>query len=361
MKNRIYNFSAGPSMLPLEVLQKAEKELVSFGSCGLSVMEMSHRSAMFEDILNTAKKDLKDLMNIPDDYEILFLQGGGSTQFSMIPLNFMTKNGTADYVITGQWAKKAWEEANRYGKANVIASSEKDVYNHIPKLDQKTFNPNSDYFYITINNTVYGTRYTSLPDTGNVPLIGDMSSSILSEEIDITKFGMLYAGAQKNLGPAGVTVAIVKKDMLGKHRDITPTMLRYDIHADNNSLYNTPPTYGIYFMGLVFKWIKEQGGVKAMEANNIKKSDLLYNFLDNSKLFKGTVVKEDRSLMNIPFVLPTDELNKKFLATAEENQMINLKGHRIVGGMRASLYNGMPIEGVEKLVEIMDKFEKDNK
>lgn len=360
MEKRVYNFSAGPSMLPLEVLEQAQQELVCYPSCGMSVMEMSHRSKMFESILEKAKADLKELMSIPDDYEILFLQGGGSTQFSMIPLNLMTKNNTADYVVTGQWAKKAAEEAARYGKVNIVASSEDTLFDRIPSFDQANMNPNADYFYITLNNTVYGSRWTKLPETGDVTLVGDMSSSILSEEIDITKFGLLYAGAQKNLGPAGVTVVIVRKDLLGKHMDFTPTMLRYDIAAKNNSLYNTPPTYGIYFMGLVFEWVKKQGGVAAMQKRNEEKASLLYDYLDQSKLFRGTVVKQDRSMMNAPFVLPTEELDKKFIKDAEANGFVNLKGHRIVGGMRASMYNAMPLAAVQELVAFMKKFETEN-
>ncbi len=358
---RVFNFSAGPSMLPLEVLEKAQKEFVCYSSCGMSVMEMSHRSRMFEDILSRAESSLRDLMHIPSNYKVLFLQGGGSTQFSMIPLNLMNKNNKADYVITGQWAKKAAQEAARYGNVNIVASSEDTTFDRIPQLDPSKFDPEADYFYITLNNTIYGTRYTKLPDTGNVTLVGDMSSSILSEEIDITKFGLLFAGAQKNLGPAGVTVVIVREDLLGNAMDITPTMLKYDIHAKNNSLYNTPPTYGIYFAGLVFDWVKEQGGVAALQKINEYKAGLLYDFLDASKLFRGTVVKEDRSLMNIPFVLPTEELNAKFIKQAEAKGMTNLKGHRTVGGMRASVYNAMPIEGVKALVQLMEEFEKENK
>lgn len=360
MEKRVYNFSAGPSMLPLEVLEQAQRELVCYPSAGMSVMEMSHRSKVFESILEKAKADLKELMHIPDNYKILFLQGGGSTQFAMIPLNLMSGSNEADYVITGQWAKKAAEEAKRYGKVNIVASSADSTFNHIPDLDPSKCNPNADYFYITLNNTIYGTRWTKLPDVGSVPLVGDMSSSILSEEIDITKFGLLFAGAQKNLGPAGVTVVIVREDLLGKAMEFTPTMLRYDIHADNNSLYNTPPTYGIYFMGLVFEWLKRQGGVAAMQKINEHKAAILYDFLDESKLFKGTVVKKDRSLMNAPFVLPTEELNEKFIKEAKAQGFENLKGHRTVGGMRASMYNAMPVEGVEKLVAFMKEFEAKN-
>lgn len=361
MEKRVYNFSAGPSMLPLEVLERAQRELVCYPSCGMSVMEMSHRSKMFEEILERAKADLKELMHIPDNYKILFLQGGGSTQFAMVPLNLMNKNNKADYVITGQWAKKAAEEAKRYGKVNIAASSADTMFDRIPELDKNTFTPDADYFYITLNNTIYGTRWTELPDTGDIPLVGDMSSSILSQEIDITKFGLLYAGAQKNLGPAGVTVVIIREDLLGNEMDFTPTMLKYSVHAENNSLYNTPPTYGIYFVGLVFDWVKRQGGVAALQKINEKKAGILYDFLDSSSLFRGTVVKKDRSLMNAPFVLPTEELNAKFIKEAEAQGFVNLKGHRTVGGMRASMYNAMPVAGVEALVAFMEKFEKENR
>lgn len=358
---RVFNFSAGPSMLPLEVLEQAQKEFVCYGSSGMSVMEMSHRSKVFEGILEKAQADLRDLMHIPDNYKILFLQGGGSTQFAMIPLNLMNKNNKADYVVTGQWAKKAAEEAARYGKVNIVASSADTTFDRIPELDESKFDKHADYFYITLNNTIYGTRWTKLPNVGDVPLVGDMSSSILSEEIDITKFGLLFAGAQKNLGPAGVTVVIVRKDLLGNAMDFTPTMLKYDIHAKNNSLYNTPPTYGIYFMGRVFEWVKAQGGVAALQKRNEEKAALLYDFLDSSALFKGTVQKKDRSLMNVPFVLPTEELNAKFIKEAGEKGFVNLKGHRTVGGMRASIYNAMPREGVEALVAFMKQFEAENK
>ena len=357
---RIFNFSAGPSMLPLEVLEQAQKEFVVYQQSGMSVMEMSHRSSVFEDILHRAEADLRSLMNIPKNYKVLFLQGGGSTQFAMIPMNLMNKNKQADYVCTGQWAKKAIEEARIYGNVNIVASSEDTKFDRIPELDSAAFNSDADYFYITLNNTIYGTRYRKLPDTGNVPLVGDMSSSILSEEIDITKFGLLFAGAQKNLGPAGVTVVIVREDLLGNAMNFTPTMLRYDIHAKNDSLYNTPPTYGIYFAGMVFDWIKRQGGVLEMQKRNEEKAAIIYDFLDHSKLFQGAVVKEHRSLMNVTFVLPTDELDKKFIKEAKAQGFDNLKGHRTVGGMRASIYNAMPKEGVEALVRFMEKFEKDN-
>jgi len=361
--NRVYNFSAGPSMLPLEVLERAQKELVCYGNSGMSVMEMSHRSADFENILNTAKADLKELMKVPDDYEILFLQGGGSTQFAMIPLNLFSGSRKADFIKTGQWAKKALEEAKRYGTTRVVASSEDKTYTYIPRTKKEDFDPEADYAYITYNNTIYGTHYTaaSLPDTGNVPLITDISSNILAEEIDVSRFGLLFAGAQKNIGPAGVTVVIIRRDLMGKAMDITPTMLNYQIHADNNSLYNTPPTYGIYFAGLMFQWVKEKGGVAALEKINKEKAAILYNYLDESALFKGTVVPEDRSLMNAPFVLPTEELNDKFIKAAKAAGFVNLKGHRTVGGMRASIYNAMPVEGVKELVEFMKDFEVKNK
>ncbi|MCD8036293.1 MAG: 3-phosphoserine/phosphohydroxythreonine transaminase [Clostridiales bacterium] len=358
---RVYNFSAGPSMLPLEVLEKVQKELVCYGDSGMSVMEMSHRSKPFEKIIQSAEATLRELMNIPENYKVLFLQGGGSTQFAMIPLNLMNKNNKCDIVLTGQWSKKAKSEALKYGKVNVIASSEDKVFSYIPELDKSKFDPEADYFYITYNNTIYGTRYTELPDTGNVPLVADISSNILSQEIDVSKFGLLFAGAQKNVGPAGVTVIIIREDLIGNAMDITPTMLDYKIHADNASLYNTPPCFAIYVAGLVFEWVKEKGGVKAMQKINEKKAGILYNFLDESDFFKGTVVPKDRSLMNAPFVLPTEELNAKFIKEATVAGFVNLKGHRTVGGMRASIYNAMPVEGVEKLVAFMKKFEMDNK
>ncbi len=361
--NRVYNFSAGPSMLPLEVLEQAQKEFVCYGNTGMSVMEMSHRSKDFEDILNEAKKDLKELMNIPDDYEIIFVQGGGSTQFAMIPLNLFHKSMKADFIKTGQWAKKAMEEAGRYGKVRAVASSEEKIYTYIPKTKKEDFDPEADYAYITYNNTIYGTHYIEdkIPDTGDVPLVTDISSCILGEKVDVTKFGLLFAGAQKNLGPAGVTVVIIRKDLLGHAMDITPTMLNYDIHVKNNSLYNTPPTYGIYFAGLVFKWVKKLGGVEAMQKINEEKCKILYDFLDESDFFRGTVVPEDRSLMNAPFVLPTKELDAQFIKEAEAAGFVNIKGHRTVGGMRASMYNAMPMEGVTKLVEFMKDFQVKNK
>ncbi|MBE6796848.1 MAG: 3-phosphoserine/phosphohydroxythreonine transaminase [Ruminococcaceae bacterium] len=357
---RVYNFSAGPSMLPEEVLKTAANEMLDYGGSGQSVMEMSHRSKEYDAIIKAAEADLREIMNIPDNYEVLFLQGGASTQFAMVPLNLMTKNGKADYVITGQWANKAYKEAARYGKARAVASSADKTYSYIPKVEKADFDPEADYVHICMNNTIYGTKWNNIPDTGDVPLIADISSCILSEPIDVTKFGMLYAGAQKNLAPAGVTIVIVRKDLLGNAMDITPTMLNYVTHAENGSMFNTPPCYTIYVAGLVLKWIKKLGGLEKMAEINRKKAAILYDFLDNSKLFKGTVVAEDRSLMNVPFITGNDELDAKFVKEAKEAGFVNLKGHRSVGGMRASIYNAMPVEGVEKLVEFMAKFEKEN-
>jgi len=358
--DRVYNFSAGPSMLPVEVLEQAQKDMLCYGKSGMSVMEMSHRSKDFEEIIETAEADLRELMNIPDNYKVLFLQGGGSTQFAMIPLNLFRNSKKCDLVNTGQWSKKAMSEAKRYGTVNVVASSEDKTFTYIPKLDPKDFDPEADYFYITLNNTIYGTKWNKLPETGNVPLVADASSNILSEEIDVSKFGLIFAGAQKNIGPAGVTIVIIREDLIGHALDFTPTMLNYETHSKENSLYNTPPTYSIYVAGLTFKWLKAMGGVKAMEKINREKAKILYDFLDSSKLFKGTVVPEDRSLMNVPFVLPSEELNDKFISLAKSKGFVNLKGHRTVGGMRASIYNAMPVEGVKKLVELMAQFEKDN-
>jgi len=358
---RVYNFSAGPSVLPVKVLERASQEMLEYKDSGMSVMEMSHRSDVYSEIINRAESTLRRLMNIPDNYKVLFLQGGASTQFAMIPLNLLDGSGKADYVNTGAWSKKAIAEAKRYGDINVVASSEDSNFNYIPKLNKDSFTKDADYFYFTYNNTIYGTRFTEIPDTNGVPIVTDMSSNILSEEIDVSKFGIIFAGAQKNMGPAGVTVVIIREDLIGKAIDFTPTMLNYETHSKNGSMFNTPPTYAIYIAGLVFEWVEEQGGIKAMEERNIEKSNILYNFLDESSLFKGTVVKEDRSLMNIPFVLPSDELNSKFIKEAAKAGLVNLKGHRSVGGMRASIYNAMPKEGVIKLVEFMKKFEEENK
>ena len=357
--SRVYNFSAGPSMLPLEVLEKAASEMTEYGTSGMSVMEMSHRSKDFDDIIKGAEALVRELMNVPDNYKVLFLQGGGSSQFAMVPMNLGNKNKKCDIVITGQWAKKAAAEAKRYISVNEVASSADKTFSYIPKLDKSTFSKDADYFYICYNNTIYGTRWTKLPET-DVPLVADISSCIMSEVIDVEKFGLLFAGAQKNLGPAGVTLVIVREDLIGNAMDITPTMFDYKIHADNDSLYNTPPTYGIYMLKLVMEWVKEQGGVAALQALNEKKAAILYDYLDSSKMFRGTVAKEDRSLMNVPFVTGDKELDAKFIAEATKAGFVNLKGHRTVGGMRASIYNAMPIEGVEALVAFMKKFEEEN-
>ncbi len=359
--DRVYNFSAGPSMLPEAVLEKAAKQMVNYEGCGMSVMEMSHRSADYEAIIGNAESLLRDLMHIPDNYKVLFLQGGASSQFAMVPLNLMKKSKKADYVITGQWAKKAAQEASKFGTVNKVASSDDKTFTYIPKLDPSAFDKDADYFHITLNNTIYGTRYTTLPETGDVPLVADASSNILSEPIDITRFGLLYAGAQKNMGPAGVTVAIIRDDLITGAIEGTPTMFDYKIHADNGSMYNTPPTYSIYICMLVFEWLKSLGGVEAMYAINKEKAQILYDYLDSSAMFHGTVVKEDRSLMNIPFVTGDDDLNAKFIKEAKAKGFVNLKGHRTVGGMRASIYNAMPVDGVKALVEFMKKFETENK
>ena len=358
---RVYNFSAGPSMLPEEVLVKAQKEMVEYGSAGMSVMEMSHRSKDYDDIIKGAEALVRELMNVPDNYKVLFLQGGGSSQFTMVPMNLGNKNKKCDIVITGQWAKKAAQEAERYITVNKIASSADKTFSYIPKLDKSTFSKDADYFYICLNNTIYGTKFNELPDTGDIPLVADISSMVMSEELDVSKFGLLFAGAQKNLGPAGVTLVIVREDLIGNPMDITPTMFNYQIHADNDSLYNTPPTYGIYVLKLVLEWIKENGGISAIQKINEKKAKILYDFLDSSELFKGTVEKEDRSLMNVPFVTGNEDLDAKFVKEAKAAGFVNLKGHRSVGGMRASIYNAMPVEGVEKLVKFMKKFEAENK
>ena len=361
MEKRVYNFSAGPSMLPLEVLEQAQRELVCYPSAGMSVMEMSHRSKTFENILEKAKADLKELMHIPDNYKILFLQGGGSTQFAMIPMNLMNKNNKADYVITGQWAKKAYKEAQKYGKAVAVASSEDKTFSYIPDCSDLPIDEDADYVYICENNTIYGTKFKTLPNTKGKPLVSDISSCFLSEPVDVTKYGLLYGGAQKNVGPAGVVIVIVREDLVTEDvLDGTPTICMYKTQADAKSLYNTPPAYGIYICGKVFKWIKKQGGLEAMKEYNEKKAKILYDFLDQSKLFHGTVAKEDRSLMNVPFVTGDPDLDAEFVKEAASAGFVNLKGHRTVGGMRASIYNAMPIEGVQKLVEFMKKFEEEH-
>ena len=359
--SRVYNFSAGPSMLPVPVLEKAAAQMLDYEGSGQSVMEMSHRSKVYGGIIESAEALLREVMNIPDNYKVLFLQGGASSQFAMVPMNLMTKSGKADYVITGQWAKKAYKEASRYGNANVVASSEDKTFSYIPKLDPSTFTKDADYFHICMNNTIYGTAYHELPQTGDVPLVADISSYILSQPIDVSKFGVLYAGAQKNMAPAGVTIVIIRDDLIGNAMDITPTMFNYKTHADNGSMFNTPPCYTIYIAKLVLEWVKNEiGGLEAMKERNEKKAKLLYDFLDNSKLFKGTVVPEDRSLMNVPFVTGNADLDAQFVKEASARGLENIKGHRSVGGMRASIYNAMPYEGVDALVKFMAEFEKAN-
>lgn len=359
--NRVYNFSAGPSALPESVLQKAADEMLCYGQSGMSVMEMSHRSADFESIIYGAEDLLRELMGIPSNYKVFFLQGGGSTQFSMVPLNLMTKSGSADFVITGVWAKKAYEEAKRYGTCHVLASSADKTFSYIPTLDPANFHSDADYFYICLNNTIYGTKYDVLPETGNVPLVADISSCILSEPLDISKFGLVFAGAQKNLGPAGLTIAIIRDDLIGEVLPNTPTMLKYTTHVPDRSMYNTPPTYSIYMCKNVLEWIKQMGGAQAMAERNYKKADTLYAFLDQSKMFHPTVSAPHRSIMNVPFITGNDQIDKKFVAEATEAGFVNLKGHRSVGGMRASIYNAMPQSGVDALVAFMDRFEKNNK
>ncbi len=357
---RIYNFSAGPAVLPEEVLRSAAEEMLDYKGTGMSVMEMSHRSKAFEGILEDAEHNLRELLAVPEDYEVLFLQGGAHQQFAMVPMNLM-KNRVADYIITGQWAKKAYKEAQIYGKANAIASSEDKTFTYIPDCSDLNITPEADYVHICHNNTIYGTKYKEIPNTKGKILVADMSSSILSEPVDVSKYGLIYFGVQKNVGPAGVVGVIIRKDLITDDvLEGTPTMLRYKTHADAKSLYNTPPAYGIYVCGKVFQWVKDQGGLVAMKERNEKKANILYNFLDESKLFKGTVEKEYRSLMNVPFVTGNDELDAKFIKEATANGFANLKGHRTVGGMRASIYNAMPMEGVQKLVDFMREFEKNN-
>ena len=354
---RVYNFSAGPAVLPEEVLQEAAQEMMDYQGSGMSVMEMSHRSKVYEDIIKEAEADIRDLMGIPSNYKVLFLQGGGNTQFAMIPMNLM-KNRVADYIITGQWAKKAFKEAQIYGDVKAVASSEDKVFSYIPDCSDLPIRDNADYVYICENNTIYGTKFKTLPNTKGKTLVSDISSCFLSEPIDVSKYGLVWGGVQKNVGPAGVTIVIIREDLITEDTlPGTPTMLKYKIHADNNSLYNTPPCYNIYICGKVFKWIKKMGGLSAMKEHNEKKAAVLYDFRDQSKLFKGTVRKEDRSLMNVPFVTGDKELDAEFIKAAEAAGFVNLKGHRTVGGMRASIYNAMPIEGVEKLVAFMKDFE----
>ena len=358
---RVYNFSAGPAVLPEEVLKEAAADMLDYKGCGMSVMEMSHRSKMFQDIIDTAEADFRELVGVPENYKVLFLQGGGSLQFSAVPLNLM-KNKVADYIITGNWAKKAFEEAQKYGDVKAVASSADKTYSYIPDCSDLPIRENADYVYICENNTIYGTKYHKLPNTKGKILVSDVSSCFLSEPVDITKYGVMYGGVQKNIGPAGVVIDVIREDLI---RDavlpFTPNLLKWKTQADKGSMFNTPNCYGIYICGLVFKWLKKNGGLTAAKERNEKKAKVLYDFLDESELFKGTVRREDRSLMNVPFVTGNEELDAKFVKEAAENGLVNLKGHRTVGGMRASIYNAMPYEGVVKLVEFMKKFETENK
>ncbi len=359
--NRVYNFSAGPSMLPESVLETAKEQMLNYNESGQSVMEMSHRSKVYDDIIVSAKALLCELMSIPDNYEVLFLQGGASSQFTMLAQNLMTKSGKADYILSGQFSTKAYEEGCRYGDCKAVASSKSENFSMIPKWDENEFRADADYLHICLNNTIFGTAYSDTPNTKDVPLIADISSCILSAPIDVSKFGMLYAGAQKNMGPAGLTVVIIRKDLIGEPMEGTPTMFSYKVHSKNDSMYNTPPTYSIYMSKLVLEWIKnDMGGLSKMEEHNKKKAAILYDYLDSSKLFKACAQKDSRSLMNVTFVTSSKELDDKFVKEAVAKGFINLKGHRSVGGMRASIYNAMPIEGVKKLTEFMAEFEKEN-
>lgn len=359
--SRVYNFSAGPAVLPEEVLRTAAAEMLDYHGCGMSVMEMSHRSKDFQAIIDTAEADFRDLLGVPENYKVLFLQGGGNTQFAMVPMNLM-RHGVADYIVTGQWAKKAAKEAEMYGKVNVVASSADKTFSYIPDLQNLDIDDDADYVYICQNNTIYGTTIRELPNTKGKDLVSDVSSMFLSEPMDVSKYGVLWGGVQKNVGPAGVTIVVIRDDLI--REDVlpgTPTMLRYKTHADAKSLYNTPPCYNIYVCGLVFKWLKEMGGLSVMKERNEQKAKILYDYLDQSAMFRGTVAPKDRSLMNIPFITGDAALDAKFIAEASAAGFKNLKGHRTVGGMRASLYNAMPQEGVVKLVEFMDAFEKNNR
>ena len=359
--DRVYNFSAGPSVLPLEVLEKVQKELLNYDGSGQSVMEMSHRSKEYQKIIDEAEANLRELMRIPDNYKVLFVQGGGTLQFAMVPMNLLRNSKKADYVITGTWAKKAYKEAGKFGDIRVIASSEEDKFTWVPKITEADIRPDADYAYIVTNNTIYGTRFNYIPETGEIPLVADMSSNILSEEIDVSKFGLIWAGAQKNVAPAGVSIVIIREDLLGYAGAEIPTYLDYKIHADNGSMYNTPPTFTIYVAGEVFKYLKSIGGIAEMERRNKEKAAILYDCIDSSELFSCPVAKEDRSIMNVVFMTGNAELDKKFIAEAREKGMINLAGHRSLGGMRASIYNAMPKDGVEALVAFMKEFEAANK
>jgi phosphoserine aminotransferase len=359
--SRVYNFSAGPAVLPETVLNKAAGELFEYKDTGMSVMEMSHRSKAYDDIIQGAESLLRDLMKIPDNYKVLFLQGGASSQFAMVPLNLLRNSRKVDIIHTGTWTKRAIDEIKRYGICNIVASSEDKNFSYIPRPDKNSFTKDAEYFHICTNNTIEGTRFTGYPDTGTVPLVADMSSNILSEVVDVSRFGIIFAGAQKNIGPAGLTIVIIREDLVGHAMDITPTMFNYKIHAENKSLYNTPPTYGIYIAKLIFEWMKDLGGVPGMQKINEEKAAILYDCIDNSSMFKSPITTADRSLMNVPFTAMTKELEVQFLKEAKSHGLVQLEGHRSVGGMRASLYNAMPLEGVKKLVEFMKKFETSNK
>lgn len=359
--NRVFNFSAGPSMLPLNVIEDAAANLASYEGCGQSVMEMSHRSKEFGKIIEDAEANLREIMNIPDNYKVMFLQGGGTLQFAMVPLNLLRASKKADYVVTGSWAKKAYKEACKFGDIRVIASSEEDTFSYIPKFTKEDIRPDADYVYVCYNNTIYGTHFPEIPDTGDIPLVADMSSCILSEEIDVSRFGLIFAGAQKNIGPSGVTIVIVREDLIGFAGEQVPTYLDYKTQADNGSMYNTPPCFAVYIAGEVFKHIKNMGGVKAMHDLDVEKAAKLYDYIDASGFYRNPIAKEDRSLMNVVFVTGDTDMDKKFVAAAKEEGMVNLNGHRSIGGMRASIYNAMPMEGVDKLIAFMKKFAEENK
>ncbi len=358
--NRVYNFSAGPSMLPLSVLEKAQKDLLNYGDSGMSVMEMSHRTPVYEAIIGEAQALLRELMNIPDNYKVLFLQGGASTQFASVPMNLLRNTGKADYVVTGQFSKKAYKEAQKFGDIRLVASSEDKNNTYIPKLTREDFRPDADYVHICFNNTIYGTKWNYIPDTGDVPLVADMSSCILSEPVDVTKFGLIYAGAQKNMAPAGVTIVIVREDLIGQAKMTMPVMFDYQIMAENDSMYNTPPCWSIYMAKLVCEWLKDLGGLEAMAKINRAKAAVLYDYLDSTDYYTAPAEKEARSIMNVTFVTGDADLDKKFAKDAAAAGLVNLKGHRSVGGMRASIYNAMPAEGVDKLVAFMKEFAQNN-
>ncbi len=358
---RVYNFSAGPSMLPLEVMELAAEQLTNYNGCGMSVMEMSHRSKEFEEILHSAEKNLREIMNIPDNYKVLFLQGGATLQFAMIPINLLRKSKKADYIVTGTWSKKACEEAGKFGDIKVAASSEESNFTYIPEVKREDIRPDADYVYVTLNETIHGLKYPYIPDTGDIPLVGDLSSCILSEEFDVSKFGLIYAGAQKNIGPAGVVIVIIRDDLIGFAPKNTPVYLDYKIHVNNESMYNTPPTFGIYIAGEVFKNIRKKGGIPTLEKRNREKAKKLYDYIDGSRLYSCPVVEKDRSLMNVVFITGDTALDKKFTSEAKAAGLHNLGGHRSIGGMRASIYNAMPMEGVDTLIAFMKKFEAENK